>query len=35
MAAHLFAHAKVQLHGVFIEDDLLDLADLPSRGTPR
>jgi hypothetical protein len=35
IAAHLVAHAKMQLQGVSIEDDLLHLADLPSPGTPR
>jgi len=33
--AHLAARAAVQLHGVFMEDDLLHLADLPSPGMPR
>jgi len=35
VAASLAAHAKVQLQGVFMEGDLLHLADLPSSSTPR
>jgi hypothetical protein len=35
IAAHLAAHAKVQLQSVFMEDDLLHRASLPFAGTPR
>jgi hypothetical protein len=30
LAARLPAHAEAQLHGVFIDEDLLHLVDLPS-----